>query len=57
MTVSACDASGIVEGTLALAEGGVINVAYDGSGFAGMAVSGTATLPASGRVEDRKSVV
>ena len=51
MTVSACDASGTVEGNLALAEGGVINVAYDGSGFAGMAVSGTATLPASGRVE------
>jgi len=51
MTVSACDASGTVEGNLALAEGGVINVAYDGSGFAGMTVSGSATLPASGRVE------
>ncbi|MBQ6007969.1 MAG: hypothetical protein IJL17_05485 [Kiritimatiellae bacterium] len=51
MSVSACDASGTVEGNLALAEGGVINVAYGGSGFTGMTVSGTATLPASGRVE------
>ena len=51
MTVNACDASGTVEGNLALAEGGVINVAYGGSGFTGMTVSGTAALPASGRVE------
>ena len=51
MTVSACDASGTVEGNLALAEGGVINVAYDGSGFTGMSVSGTMALPVSGRVE------
>ena len=51
MAVSACDASGTVEGNLALAEGGVVNVAYGGSGFTGMTVSGTATLPASGRVE------